>query len=389
MDKLKIGLLWHSLGSSNLGIGALTVSQMKIIAAAAKESGIDYEFHLICWPPEEGFFEDTGEPIVFHYMKARHFVSLKSPLRRWIKECDIVFDIGAGDSFADLYGTKRFLYLFLTKIFSVMYRVPLVLSPQTIGPFYNPVNRFMAKCVMRLAKKVYARDEKSFNYLKSIGVTKNINMATDVAFLLPFDKAEMAAENGKLNIGLNVSALLYSQQRSGSDRISLSVDFKSLVDQIIERLQKDDKYNIYLVPHVNSSEHQYENDHAVSVEIANKYPGVQVAPEFFSPCVAKSFISGLDLLIGARMHATIAGISSGVPILPLSYSRKFTGLYETLGYPYICDLNNASNEDAIVMLEKVLSDLHGAKSSAEKSQELAVEKLAQYQLELQALLKTL
>jgi hypothetical protein len=52
-----------------------------------------------------------------------------------------VLDIGAGDSFTDIYGPKRFAYLWLTKAMAIARRRPLVLSPQTIGPFSKAPRR--------------------------------------------------------------------------------------------------------------------------------------------------------------------------------------------------------------------------------------------------------
>ena len=41
------------------------------------------------------------------------------------------------------------------------------------------------------------------------------------------------------------------------------------------------------------------------------------------------------------MHATIAAFSSGVPVVPMAYSRKFNGLYtDTLDYNCLVDLKN-------------------------------------------------
>ena len=65
-----------------------------------------------------------------------------------------------------------------------------------------------------------------------------------------------------------------------------------------------------------------------------RYPRAIVAPAFRTPVEAKSYIAGMDFFAGARMHACIAAVSSGVPVYPLAYSRKFNGLFvETLGYP--------------------------------------------------------
>lgn len=48
------------------------------------------------------------------------------------------------------------------------------------------------------------------------------------------------------------------------------------------------------------------------------------------------------------MHSTIAAFSSGVPVFPMAYSRKFNGLFEnTLDYKYFGDMVNQSSDDIL------------------------------------------
>lgn len=56
----------------------------------------------------------------------------------------------------------------------------------------------------------------------------------------------------------------------------------------------------------------------------------------------------MDLLIAARMHASIAAYSSGVPVIPFAYSRKFEGVYNDLKYPYIINGRELSTEEAVL-----------------------------------------
>ena len=75
-------------------------------------------------------------------------------------------------------------------------------------------------------------------------------------------------------------------------------------------------------------------------------PRAIVAPAFRTPVEAKSYIAGMDFFAGARMHACIAAVSSGVPVYPLAYSRKFNGLFvETLGYPEMGDLTVMDSDE--------------------------------------------
>ena len=48
--------------------------------------------------------------------------------------------------------------------------------------------------------------------------------------------------------------------------------------------------------------------------------------------------------MGARMHACIAAFSSGVPVVPMAYSRKFEGLFGSLGYDRTVDCTADSAE---------------------------------------------
>jgi polysaccharide pyruvyl transferase WcaK-like protein len=44
------------------------------------------------------------------------------------------------------------------------------------------------------------------------------------------------------------------------------------------------------------------------------------------------YIIGLcDFFVGARMHACIAALSQGIPTVGIAYSRKFQGVFESIG----------------------------------------------------------
>ena len=44
------------------------------------------------------------------------------------------------------------------------------------------------------------------------------------------------------------------------------------------------------------------------------------------------------------MHACIAAFSSGVAVVPMAYSRKFAGVFGSLGYPHVADCQNSTAE---------------------------------------------
>lgn len=97
-----------------------------------------------------------------------------------------------------------------------------------------------------------------------------------------------------------------------------------------------------------------DDDYTICRQLAQTYPTVQLPDPFRSPIEAKSYIAGLDFFTGARMHSCIAAFSSGVPVVPMAYSRKFNGLFDSLGYRHYADLLEDSED---VVLSAVLTGL--------------------------------
>jgi polysaccharide pyruvyl transferase WcaK-like protein len=72
-----------------------------------------------------------------------------------------------------------------------------------------------------------------------------------------------------------------------------------------------------------------------------------LAPRFKTPVDAKSYISGLDFLCGSRMHACIAAFSTGVAVVPIAYSRKFSGVFGTLDYQHNTDCKTQTADEIL------------------------------------------
>jgi polysaccharide pyruvyl transferase WcaK-like protein len=60
----------------------------------------------------------------------------------------------------------------------------------------------------------------------------------------------------------------------------------------------------------------------------------------------------MDFFMGARIHACIAAFSSGIPIIPMAYSRKFAGLFGSIGYDHTVD---CTSETADVIKSKIIA----------------------------------
>ena len=108
--------------------------------------------------------------------------------------------------------------------------------------------------------------------------------------------------------------------------------------------------------------------------LQEKYPETILAPAFNTPIEAKSYISNMKIFIGSRMHATIAAFSSGVVTIPISYSRKFEGLFNSLNYKYVINGREETTESAYFKILQYIEDFEKLRNIQERSLELIKEK---------------
>lgn len=342
MDRtLNIGLAWHSDRNTNLGVGALTVGNIALADAAARRAGVVPAYHL--FQPR-----DAAEPYVTA-IAARHELTqryLWSPqgFARDVARLDLMLDIGAGDSFTDIYPLKRFLMLIGTKYLGTGAGVPLILSPQTIGPFTRQPQSWLAAAMMRRAEIVFARDTASLEAARKLAPEADNRLAVDVAFALPFTRA---AKGPGTRVGINVSGLLYGGGYTGRNEFGVTIDYREFTHALVEAMLARPGVTVELISHATSRDMPEDDDARAVEKVAAAFPAARAIAPFPSPSAAKSHISGLDFLVGARMHATIAAYSSGVPVVPVSYSRKFEGLFGSLSYPWLVPVKGMTTEEAL------------------------------------------
>lgn len=343
-SSLTVGLLWHSMNSDNLGVGALTMSNIAIVEEVAAGMGVDLTFKILGWTDPKPHYE-TRDNIKVVNLRLKDFAPFMGKLAKESKTCDLVIDIGGGDSFTDIYGLHRIGTLIGSKALVWMSGTPYILAPQTVGPFDKVWSRPIARWAMNRARGVVTRDAISTEFAKGMNLKTALIQATDVAMRLPYTPAG-GRKDGPLRVGINVSGLLMNGGYTKSNQFGLKADYPTLVRSIISDIQARSDIELHLVGHVISDAIEVEDDHRANLKLADEFEGLVVAPKFATPSEAKTYIATLDAFMGARMHACIAAFSSGVPVLPMAYSRKFKGVFGTLGYDRLADCK-AEDADAI------------------------------------------
>jgi len=371
---ITIGLLWQTLDHPNLGVDALTRANIVILSAACARAGVTPEFVLLGTPgprlPEEPYVRQGGNP------GSKWVVLGRGPFVDDINRCDIVFDTSEGDSFTDIYGWKRCILQSGSKLIAMRGGRPLVLSPQTIGPFNKSWSRALARHVIGRARLTFARDHLSTEALHGLGIRDRIDEVIDVAFRLPFTRSERIAGD-RIGVGVNVSGLMYL----AAERFQMTIDYPGFIRALLAKLTARDDVEVWLVPHV-LADCSEDDDAAVNRLIQAEFPSAKLAPVFKTSVEAKSFISGLDVFTGARMHACIAAFSSGVPVVPIAYSRKFNGLFLSLNYSRFVDGRASTNEAALAMIDAAIEQRVEVAAEVAAGLSVANAKLARYEAAL-------
>lgn len=382
---IRVCLIMHSTRSDNLGVGALTVSEVEILRDLAARLGRRIEMTFFDWKDARTPYVSGSDIRIVDFGGKE----LLDPRRYFAtaRRSDMVIDIGAGDSFADIYGGKRLRRMFIMKYLAHLAGTPLILAPQTIGPFTRASSRALARLSMKWSSVVASRDKLSTEAARDLGITGVVE-ASDVALRLPYDAPAPRAAGGPVRVGLNVSGLLFGGGYTGKNEFGLTMDYPALVRDILRHFHALG-CEVHLVPHVlvASGPMRGEDDSAASATLAAEFPGTIVAPRFASPSEAKSYIAGLDFFIGARMHACIAAFSSGVPVIPMAYSRKFEGLFGSIGFTRTVDCTSEAPEAIMKKIKAGFEDRATVKAEADAALARGKAKLVEYENALLAVMR--
>lgn len=363
---MKIVIVNAAIQNGNRGCVALSISAVSILGEILNGKNIPHTFYL----PQSGYAQ-KGTHVIKVDDEVIKFVSLpditpldfKHKLKKLLKKdyaqtedvyknADFIFDIGQGDSFADIYGKGRFDWIFSQYRLGMKYHKPYCILPQTIGPFKDPKIREQAKRGIEYASCVMVRDKQSYDYVKELLPKKEVTEIIDVAFFMPFKRKTF--DKSRVHVGLNISALLWHGGYTRNNQFGLKTDYQSLVRDIIKYFLAQDGVTLHLIPHVVGADRGVENDYAVSFDLCEEFNNTNLvlSPLFLDPISAKNYIAGMDFFMGARMHSTIAAFSSGVSVVPMAYSRKFNGLFsDTLQYPYVADMKAQGNSDIMAVVK--------------------------------------
>ncbi len=406
----RFGLLGASFDTGNMGVAALAEASIKVI--------------LNRWPDAEVALLDSGRVVgehrlrigdkdlcirelpirfcmnifldnhflvlclyaflfkVFRWEGFKRFCARRNSSLRSIIQMDLVADITGGDSFSDIYGMRRFVLGFLRKWLMLFYGKPLVMLPQTYGPFKRTLAKTMAKYILRKSKVIYSRDKNSADYAKMLLGNQDshgkVRFCPEVAFILDARRPEKidigiledVRKKDTTLVGLNISGLLFNGGYTRNNMFGLKTDYRELIYAVIEMLLKNEKAVVLLIPHVFppiGCEVESDPDACLKVyeQLRQTYSSrIFLVKGEYDQGEIKYVIGLCDFFIGSRMHSCIAALSQYIPAVGIAYSKKFEGVFESIGLGHcVADARLLDKEE---ILSKISQLFAGRKEICER-----------------------
>lgn len=340
---MRILVLWADEVSANLGVRALARGT-ELLARRV-------------WPDAEISFHNFGSsdtPVRVGSVRSalKERITRRGGLEQWLSGFDLVLDTRSGDSFSDLYGVRRLVVMSMMADAVSRAGTPVVLTPQTIGPFATPAGRQLGRRAMRRALLVMARDSVSAGAARSLGRSVDV-LASDVVFGLPVPVVARTRD-----VLLNVSGLLWTSADPG-----MGAGYRQMVRNLVRTLQSEGR-QVGLLAHVLDSPSS-DNDLTAIRDLQREAGSAMevIVPTNLDD--VREATASAALTIGSRMHACLNSLSVGTPAIALAYSRKFGPLFDDIGWGLTVDLRTA--QDPLPIVRQVLGDVESLRRSAREA----------------------
>jgi polysaccharide pyruvyl transferase WcaK-like protein len=264
------------------------------------------------------------------------------------KGYDIFLSVG-GDNYMEKPGGG--IYLILEDLITIgnnakKFNVLFAIWGVSIGKFGRDSISKVEKNLNN-ADLLFPRESISYSNIINMNVNKNkVMLVADPAFYMDYDKTITLKRSNENEVLIGVNISLLSVKHSFDDE---EKGIKKMFASLDSLLEENDNYRFLCIPHVMSDNGGPQDDHAFMSSYIEQSPyknRLSILDKKLGGRITKGYIAQCDMIIAARMHCCVAGISSGTPTLFLTYSHKGVGMarYAYGNDDLILDVKSISKE---------------------------------------------
>ena len=278
---------------------------------------------------------------------------------RCVKDCDVVVSY-SDENFKEtasllplnIYWIVTWWSMLLSRTWDILTAKflgkPVVMFPNSIGPFRTCIGRFLSKLALNNCDYVLVREPISYEIVKSLRIRPPKILTSDTTLL--FKPACDSSNDDYSNPVVGISPGVYSHSLSDKEVYKYILAHAKALDRAIE------KYGLSVVflPHYVSG-FRYDDleiSKLILSEMKNASKGKIINAN--SVDAFKSLLDGMDMVISSKMHPAVLAASAYVPTLCIAYDYKQTGFFTSLGISdCVIPLREASYEKLLSKIDYI------------------------------------
>ena len=219
----------------------------------------------------------------------------------------------------------------------------VVLLPQALGPFEKPLLRDAFSRVISSADLIYARERKSYEYARSLGVcSEKVRIAPDFTCL--------------------VKPLAANEVRS-LDRVCI-VPNQRMIEKVSGKSVAEDYLNFLVYACRASASVGLEpmllthgiHDEPLVEKVCGVLQGKISVIATSCPVKIKEEIGRSKMIIGSRFHALVSGLAQAVPVVATSWSHKYEMLMAEYGVSELLLDSTVKQESFCTLLQHITNN---------------------------------
>ena len=274
---------------------------------------------------------------------------------------------GGGTLIQDRTSTKSLLYYLAVISLALRKHVKVMLYSNGIGPLEKPRNIKKTRKILNKVDLITLRDERSLKALSAIGVeNENIIVTADPALELDISDEKRGRQ---ILDSLGVPAdrkLLGVSIRRWKDT---GPEFEDNIAWVCDYAYETYGYHTVLLPM------QTSKDMSVLQSVKkNMKHDATLVDIHMDVADAMSVMKCFDLCIGMRLHTLIYAVINAIPLIGLVYDPKISSFMEYTNQTRYIDVENATAEKIIDILDECVANYGDIKSALEESYKLLSEK---------------
>lgn len=209
--------------------------------------------------------------------------------------------------------------------------VPVMLYAISAGPLTTQVSRRAVQTALNASstRVITVRDRLGYRLLEDVGVTKDIHLTADPAFLLEPEELSVEALKAE-GVDFDRPLIGFSVREPGPAAPDIAPEeyhalLANAADFMVERYDA----NVLFVP-MEKTDVQHSHAVVAHMQYAER---AEILRRRYSPRQILSLMGHLEFAVGMRLHFLIFAALRGTPFAALPYASKVIGLLEDLDMP--------------------------------------------------------